>query len=265
MPRVRSIIASLAAALLFASILPVAAPAAGNPTFSFLDSEPLFPAGETVGPANIYPASFTVAGLAGTVTKVTVTAIELNASDDLDMALVGPNGAQVMLMSDACGVESAANEIWTFDDEAPQFVSAGTCTGNIRASFRPTNYEVGTDNFGAGGPSGEFSTHLSSFNGISPDGTWKLFMIDDSAIEIGFAVRSVSLNLEVEPPAPPAPATIVEKVLVPGPTVTVPAPSAPKGTAAKTGKRAAALAKCAKKKSKDARAKCRAKARKLPV
>jgi hypothetical protein len=247
--------------LVLLALVPASA-AAANPTFSFLDSEPLFPAAELVGPANHYPATITVAGLAGTVRKVTLTAIELDASDDLDMALVGPNGAQVMLMSDACSAKSALSEIWTFEDEAPAgFVPSGSCTENQQISISPVNYEVGSDNFGTGGPTGEFSTHLSSFDGISPDGAWKLFMIDDSPGEIGFAVRSVVLNLEVEPPPPAAP--IIQTVTVPGPVVTVPA-AAPRGST-KTGKRAAALAKCKAKKTKAKRAACRAKALKLPV
>jgi hypothetical protein len=246
--------------LLLAALAPASA-AAANPTFSFLDSEPLFPAAELVGPANHYPATITVAGLAGTVRKVTLTAIEFDASADLDMALVGPNGTQVMLMSDACTAKSALSEIWTFDDEAPSFVPSGSCTENQRVSFRPADYEVGSDNFGTGGPSGEFSTHLSSFNGISPDGAWKLFMFDDNPVGIGFAVRSVALNLEVEPPAPAAP--IIQTATVPGPVVTVPAPVT--SASKKTGKRAAALAKCKTKKSKAKRAACREKALKLPV
>jgi hypothetical protein len=53
------------------------------------------------GPATHYPSTIEVAGVAGAVTKVTATVLDFGSSspDDIDMALVGPNGAQVMLMS----------------------------------------------------------------------------------------------------------------------------------------------------------------------
>ena len=198
----------------------------------------------------------------GTVTRVTLTAIELNAGGDLDMALVGPNGAQVMLMSDACRTTSAQREIWTFADDAPIFVPQLSCTFGQTISVRPTNYEPESDNFGPQGPAGPFTNSLSAFDGISPNGAWQLFMIDDSPAVVGFEMSAFALHLEVEPPPPAPPTTIVETVTVPGPPVLVPSPPI---RAKKTGKRAAALAKCKKKKAKAKRVKCRAKARKLPV
>ncbi len=115
------------------------------------------------------------------------------------------------------------------------------------------------------GPSGEFSTQLSSFKGISPDGDWKLFLTDDAVGLFGFTMAGFTLNLEVDlapPPAPPAPSPpVVVQVPVPVP---VPGP-APVIGPQKTGKRAKALAKCKKKKTAEARKQCRVKAKKLPV
>jgi hypothetical protein len=184
------------------------------------------------------------------------------------MALVGPNGAQVMLLSDACSTSSVVSSVLTFTDAAPIFVPQLSCASLSRGKVKPTNYEPESDNFATvGGPPGPYTNSLSVFDGISPEGTWRLFMMDDTPLErVGFGMDAFSLNLEIEPPSPAAPE--VRTVTVPGPTVTVPGPTVTVPTASqskKTGKRAAALAKCAKKKSKVKRAKCKAAAKKLPV
>lgn len=209
--------------------------------------------GGTVGAANNYPGTIDVSGVTGTVTKATVTVIELGThGGQLDMALVGPNGANVMLMSDACS-STASVQYWTFDDAAPVFVPSGNCGApGQRSLVKPTNYgDPDLDNLAVkGGPAGPYLNSLSAFNGISPNGAWKLFMLDDTAGEVGFEMSGWALNLEIAPP-PPAPPTIV--------TVQVPGPPAA------TGKRAKALAKCKKKPTAEARKRCRANARKLPL
>jgi hypothetical protein len=240
--------------LLLAVLAPAGAAAAETRTF--LNTQRFGPSGGAgnVGPASSYPGLVSVSGLNGTVTKVTLTVIELFATDDLDMALVGPNGAQVMLMSDACSSLEARGEIWTFEDAALFPVSEKGCPFATTESFKPTNFgNPADDNFGPGGPVGPFASSLSVFNGISPNGDWKLFMIDDDEEAVGFEMPAFTLNLEIEP-APPA----VQTVTVPGPERIVKVP-------AKTGKRAAALAKCKKKPTPEKKAKCRAAAKKLPV
>lgn len=236
-------------------LLVVLAPAAARAdSHTFLNIQGFGPseAGGTVGPANNYPGTIRVSRLGGTVTKVTLTAIYLTANADLDMALVGPNGAQVMLMSDACS-GGGSKQIWTFDDAAPVFVSSGSCPFGQVSSVRPTNYgDPDDDDLSVnGGPAGPYTNSLAAFNGISPDGDWKLFMLDDSDGVLGFELPAFALHLEITPPPPPPP-TIV--------TVQVPAPAQ-----AKTGKRAKALAKCKSKSTQRARKRCRNNAKKLPV
>jgi subtilisin-like proprotein convertase family protein len=231
----------------------------------------LFPAGNaqgTVGPANEYPSTVVVAGVPGTVTKVTVSLIDLESgnADDIDMALVGPNEEPVMLMSDACGDHPLAADDWTFDDAAPTFLSDnGPCAGGQRASFRPSNYFGGEpepdDLTPGGGPAGPYLNQLAFLAGGTPDGEWKLYVADDDPAVVGFTLDAWALNLEIEPPPPaptPSPATSTPT------TSTTPSP-APPAAVKRTGRRAAALARCKAKKTKRARAKCRGKARKLPA
>ena len=243
----------LPTALLVAALVPAVARAE---THTFLNTNDLHPKdlGGTSGPAIQYPSSTIVSGLSGTVTKATVTLIGLDSAsgDDIDMVVTGPNGQQVMLMSDACGEfpNTLENEDWTFDDSAPTFLSnGGPCASDQQASFKPSNY-LGSapepdDLSPGGGPAPPYVNALSFFDGAAPDGAWNLFVMDDNAIGyLGFEIKAWALTLEVQAPATP--------------------PAAPPATSQTTGKRAAALAKCKKKRKKRARRRCRHKARALP-
>lgn len=232
-------------------------------TRTFTSLGELFPTGGalTQGPANEFPSTISVGGVAGTVTGVTMTTVALDSAnaDDIDMALTGPNGQTVMLMSDACGDNGLEKEFFTFDDAAPTFLSNnGPCAGFQRASFKPSNYLGAApepeDFSGSGGPK-EFVNRLGALTGGSPNGDWDLWVFDDNSVGFfGFGL-SWALTLEVQPPPPPPP-TIV--------TVQVPVPTAA-AVPAKTGKRARALAKCKNKPTAEAKKRCRANARKLPL
>jgi hypothetical protein len=199
-----------------------------------------------------------VSGVPGTVTKATVTLIDLASAsgDDIDMAMMGPNGQTVMLMSDACGENpnDLAAEDWTFDDAAPSFLSDnGPCTHSQTASFKPSNFggdplldDMNVAPLGApNAPAPPYLNNLASLAGGSPNGSWDLFVRDDNATGfVGFSIPAWTLTLEVQPPAtqpnnPPATAT------------TVPAPAKKKcKKKKKKGKKAAAAKKCKKKKKK---------------
>lgn len=264
----RRALAACAAALLVAVLVPAAASAA---SFNFFNVDGLGPAAGagTEGPANKFPSSTSVSGLSGTLSKVTVTLLQLSSGsgDDIDALLVGPEGQEVMLMSDACGEALGfLNDYWTFDDAAASALpDAGPCSSNQAASFKPVNYAGNSpepDQFGAGGgiepPYGEA---LSDFAGTDPNGFWDLYLRDDNAGIVGFELHGWLLTLEVEPPAPQPPASGP-----PAPPAESGPPAPPATTPARhTGKRARALARCKKKKTKKARRRCRAKARKLPV
>jgi len=246
----------LAAALFVAALFPTVAQAE---THTFLNLTHLAPSGGagTSGPANVYPSSISVSGVSGTVTNAKVTLIDYHSSspDDADVAITGPNGQAVMLMSDACGETilpggptfSADDENWTFDDAAPTFLSnGGPCAPSQTASFRPSNYLGNTgepdDMSVSGGPPPPYLNALSFLTGGSPNGAWRLFVLDDdgSACCFGAGMSGWALTLEVQPPAATS-------------------------TPATTGQQAAALAKCKTKKSKKARRKCRQKAQSLPL
>jgi hypothetical protein len=263
--------AALAAALL---ALPAAAPAAA--VHSFVNTDDLFPSGNAnglVGPANEYPSTIEVTGVEGTVTKVTADIVGLHSGrpEDIDMALENPDGEVTMLMSDACGGEThgfSGND-WTFDDAAPTFLSQLGCMTEQTASFKPTNFgDPADDDLSVkGGPEGPYGNTLAALAGGEPDGEWNLYVVDDTEDIIGFTINAWVLKLEVEPPppvtpTPPAPIVVTAPVL---PTAALPAPATPAPAAAKTGKRAKALARCKTKKTHKARQACKQRARKLPL
>lgn len=140
-----------------------------------------------------FPSAIVVSGQSGTVTDVNVSlrnlTYEFNGPPDADILLVAPDGKAVMLMSDACGDDANFNPITSpttlnFDDQAPSALPADApCSGG---TFRP----VDDDDDGEfafhepdeipGGPAAPATTvALSTFNGIAPNGSWKLYVVDD--------------------------------------------------------------------------------------
>jgi hypothetical protein len=228
---------SAAALVASGALLALAPSTAIGETRTYFDATPLFPVGGAgnFGPANEYPSTIPVSGVAGTVTDVEVTLFDVDSgnADDADAVLVGPNGAKVMLLSDVCGDQGMSTGTWTFDDDAPTFLSNnGPCNLIDEQRFMPSNY-VGNDgvddNLGVapGGPAPPYVNSMAALAGGSPNGDWKLFMFDDHGDISGFSIDGWGLRLEVTPP-PPTP-----------PTPPPPAPPAPPANTAKpvlTGK-----------------------------
>jgi len=183
---------------------------AGAETRQFFNADQQYPSqnGGLDGPSTRYPSTISVSGLDGTVSRVTVTVFIAGSGspDDIDMAVVGPNGQQVMLMSDSCGVnpETLNDATWTFDDAAPTFVSNGGPCPNFPQTYKPSNYEdPALDNLGvSGGPAPPYLNALSFLAGGSPNGDWRLFVLDDNNVGfVGFGIIGWALTLEIADPA----------------------------------------------------------------
>jgi subtilisin-like proprotein convertase family protein len=131
------------------------------------------------GAGNPYPSALDVSGLDGVIESMTVTFFVTHATpDDLDVLLVGPNGAKVVLMSDVGGTADLSNKQIRFRDGAA-VMPDNTLINQVE--YRPTNVG-GTDTFPAPAPGGTAaSTLAAAFGGINPNGQWRLFVIDDSA------------------------------------------------------------------------------------
>lgn len=145
------------------------------------------------GPANPFPSSITVSNLTGLVSQVNVSLYGLSHThpDDIDLLLVGPTGKKVLLMSDVGGSSDAVD----IDVEFTDLASSGLPDGNgiASGSFKPTNVTAG-DTFDGLIP-GPYVTNLTTFNGVDPNGTWRLYAFDDSGHDEGAISRGWSLTV----------------------------------------------------------------------
>ncbi|OAH60713.1 hypothetical protein AWH49_02885 [Domibacillus aminovorans] len=144
------------------------------------------PAGGTAGPASPYPSVINVAGLDGTITKVTAT---LNGFShtfplDVDVMLVAPDGTtNTILMSDPDSGTGVTNLTLTFDDAATSSVPCGGLL--TTGTYKPTNCPGFSDAFPPPAPAPNPIVALSNFNGLAPNGAWKLFVVDNAGGDVG--------------------------------------------------------------------------------
>ncbi|MET0752332.1 MAG: FG-GAP-like repeat-containing protein [Pyrinomonadaceae bacterium] len=149
-----------------------------------------------VGAAQPYSSNKTVFGLLGTVTKATVTLSNFSHSspDDVDIMLVAPNGRRVVLMSDVGGTTEVGSLNLTFDDTAVSNLPDNSVLTS--GTYKPTDFEIG-DIFPAPAPQGATTgTTLNAFYGSAPNGTWKLFAVDDNGANAGSIAGSWSIALQ---------------------------------------------------------------------
>jgi subtilisin-like proprotein convertase family protein len=157
----------------------------------------------SVHPGDPFPS--TITGPAGTVNDVNVGVGQTHASpDDLDVALVSPNGTAVHLQSDACQLDANVFRPLTFDDAATLNLSdAGNCL-SANNPYKPSNYGEAIDIYTAPGPQAGTLNALSFFNGGPSGGAWRLFTMDDTTGN-GGSITGWSITLDFTPPAAPAP------------------------------------------------------------
>src|ERR671933_2096049 len=171
---------------------PTAALASTTQTFS--NTSPITisdksPCTGSPGKASAYPWNITVSGMPGTATKVTVTlsGITESSAKDLDVLLVGPTQATLVILSDNGNASATSNVNLTLDDAAATILPATDAGPLVSGTFRPSNSQSTTDSFPSPAPSNFTSaapvgsaTFASIFNGTNPNGTWSLYVVDDS-------------------------------------------------------------------------------------
>lgn len=152
------------------------------------------------GPASPYPSAIDISGINGFVTGVSVNlgGLSHTSPDDLDVMLVAPNGRAVMLMSDAGGTNQINGADLTFNDFAPATLPD---SATIQSGFfKPTDFEPG-DPFPAPAPQTTPSASLASLFGTNPNGSWKLYIVDDAGSNSGTLDSGWSLDLLTSPNA----------------------------------------------------------------
>jgi uncharacterized repeat protein (TIGR01451 family) len=145
------------------------------------------------GGATPYPSTINVSGITGLVSKVTValSGVTHGFPDDLDILLVGPTGRRLVLMSDAGGGHDITNLNLSFEDGRPALPDS---TPIGAGSYAATDYEAG-EAFPPPAPAGPAGSALSVFNGTNPEGTWSLYVVDDSTGDAGSIAGGWSLSI----------------------------------------------------------------------
>lgn len=160
------------------------------------------PAGQpttTTGAAAPYPSTATVSGLRrGKILDVNVWMLQFwhTRPDDVDVLLVGPRGQNLIIMSDAGGSSDVSGPDLIFDDEAAGFMGDDFLdSGTNRPSDWDTDNVV--DTFPAPAPAPSQAFTLSTFDRTNPNGTWSLYINDDTSGEYG-ELDNVSWVLEIK-------------------------------------------------------------------
>ena len=134
-----------------------------------------------------YPALISVSGLVGEIVRVSVTLQDVTHvfPDDLDILLVGPAGQKVLLMSDAGGGIGITKVDLTFSDAGGSNLPDSSQISS--GSYRPTDYPP-SETLPTPAPAGPYGTNLTAFTGTNPNGTWQLYVNDDSASAPGGSI-----------------------------------------------------------------------------
>ena len=197
--------AALAAFAIGAAGLLFATPAAADGPTTFTNSAPITITTDTPAPptpATPYPSTITVSGMTGPVSDVDVrlNGFSHATANDVDLLLVGPSGANLVLLSDPgdpSALVGANNATVTFDDSAPAGVpQSGIISGTV--SYRPTDNDAGepaADSFPSPAPAPSSATTLGTFTGTNPNGTWSLYVVDDATGDAGSIAGGWSVTI----------------------------------------------------------------------
>jgi hypothetical protein len=151
-----------------------------------------------------YPSRISVSGLAGTITNVMVTLHGMTHSDpgNVNVLLVGPGGRAVVLMSDTVGNYPMTALTFSLSDQAYYPLPQSAPMGN--GTFQPTDYAPNHTNllyaFPAPAPAPPFSTTLGTFDGLSPNTTWSLYVADAQTGDSGQLAGGWSLAITTYSP-----------------------------------------------------------------
>jgi subtilisin-like proprotein convertase family protein len=201
-------VAALLAALLGAVVaLGLAASAASAETFSntkgITINDDANPACAVPGTAtrSRYPSKIAVSGLGSSIlsdVNVTVSGLSHTAPDDVGLLLVSPTGQSTLLMTDSGGLIPVSGIDLTFDDAASGVLPDDNdqlTSGTYLPSRGPTTWGCfAPESFSAPAPAGPYGSSLSVFNGTNPNGTWKLYVIDDAVDNVG-SITGWSLDI----------------------------------------------------------------------
>ena len=173
-----------------------------SPTTVFASTGPI--ANSITNPAaSPYPSTVNVTGLVGGVfsASVTLNALSATVPDDVSILLQSPNsGPSVLLLSDAGGASESDNVTLTFTDTnglAP--ANSPLAANGGSASYHPTSYNGRTNALPGAAPAPPYSDRMAVFDGISPNGTWSLWVVDNTTGNTVSVANGWTLSISTAP------------------------------------------------------------------
>ena len=125
-----------------------------------------------------------VSGFTTPIADVEVTLLDIDygpaSTQDMDVLLIGPEGRTALIVSDVGGNTATSSVNLLLDDQALDQLPSNAALTTGR--FQPTN--VGSpDTINMQGPdlAPPSGAALGTFNGINPNGTWRLWAADDDS------------------------------------------------------------------------------------
>jgi hypothetical protein len=142
--------------------------------------------GSTGTPATPYPATIAVSGFSnGVITDVNLILNDLTHTFpvDIDLLLSHSDGRRALVMSDAGTLFDVTDIDLTLDDEAAAELPDDQLTSG---PYRPTNLANSDDDlFAAPAPAPNGNVALRTFDGVNPNGTWRLWVMDNGSPDAG--------------------------------------------------------------------------------
>ncbi len=132
----------------------------------------------------------------GRVTNVRVTLDGLThaATDQVDVLLVGPQGQNAIILSDAGGSNNADN--FTIDlSDGVGAMGARLINGS---TYSPGTFDAASDVFPKPAPALLGGSALSVFNNTDPNGDWRLYVMDDTDSPSGSIARGWTLHITTD-------------------------------------------------------------------
>lgn len=166
--------------------------AEGSKTLTFSNTGAItIPAtGDDRGNANPFPSSIQASGFGkGTIqdVNVSINGFSHTFPQDVNILLQAPNGRVAIILASVGSNIDITNVNLTLDDEAPTPINPDVQL--VSGTFQPT-----ANPFPA--ISGSPYQALSTFEGGNPNGTWQLFVADDSNGDVGSISGGWSITIQ---------------------------------------------------------------------